>query len=284
MTIAAAAPEGVRAQQPAPVARVLQSTYESLRPELDDSPYGRPLHLGSRESDGHLQGDIHAVLARPFEQLRIGLRSADDWCQVLLLHPNAKQCDAADARIVVRFGRKLELSSEDAHPVDFAFELRTDRADALQVELRAGEGPLGTHDYRITLDAVPLDGGRRSFVHLSYAYDFGLAARLATEAYLGTVGRNKVGFSRIAASHDRAPRPVKGLRGALERNAMRYYLAIDAHLGSLALPAGPRRSESRLRDWLASASAFEPVREEDPEAYLRTKRREFGLDGDAAAR
>ena len=44
--------------------------------------------------------------------------------------------------------------------------------------MSADEGPLGTRDYRLVLEAAPLDGGR-TFLHLSYAYAYGTIARLA---------------------------------------------------------------------------------------------------------
>jgi hypothetical protein len=69
-----------------------------------------------------------------------------------------------------------------------------------------------------------------------YAYRFGVAARLATKAYLTTVGRDKVGFSIVGRDSAGKPQFVGGTRGAIERNTMRYYLAIEAYLGALSLP------------------------------------------------
>ncbi|MDT4876423.1 hypothetical protein FQZ97_1118590 [compost metagenome] len=95
------------------------------------------------------------------------------------------------------------------------------------MRLEAEDGPLGTRRYRIKLEAVALDE-RRSFLHLSYSYAYGLAARLATQAYLATLGRNKVGFSIVAHDAEGQPVYIGGMRGVIERNTMRYYLAIEA--------------------------------------------------------
>lgn len=43
---------------------------------------------------------------------------------------------------------------------------------------------------------------------------------------LATSGSDKVGFTLVTAGGDRPPQPVRGLRGAVERNVMRHYLAM----------------------------------------------------------
>ena len=60
------------------------------------------------------------------------------------------------------------------------------------MRLNADAGPFSTRDYRIALDAVPLESGR-TFVHFPYSFSYGLAGRLALQAYLATIGRSKVG-------------------------------------------------------------------------------------------
>jgi hypothetical protein len=45
-------------------------------------------------------------------------------------------------------------------------------------------------------EVVVLDG-QRSFLHMAYAYSYGLAGQLTACGYLATVGRNKVGFIAI---------------------------------------------------------------------------------------
>jgi len=42
------------------------------------------------------------------------------------------------------------------------------------------------------------------------------------------VGSDKVGFSIVGQGADGQPTLVGGVRGMLERNTMRYYLAVDA--------------------------------------------------------
>jgi hypothetical protein len=67
---------------------------------------------------------------------------------------------------------------------------------------------------------------QHSFIHMSYSYGFGVAARVAIKAYLATIGREKVGFSIVGYQRDGRPVYIGNLLGLVERNAMRYYLAI----------------------------------------------------------
>ena len=96
-----------------------------------------------------------------------------------------------------------------------AYELQPGAIDAayLNVTLQAAKGPLSTSDFRIVLEGVPIEGGR-SFVHLGYAYSYGLMAKLAMKAYLATAGRSKVGFTVI----DQGPRglPFRARYGLIE--------------------------------------------------------------------
>jgi hypothetical protein len=133
---------------------------------------------------------------------------------------------------------------------------------------------MSTRDYRIVFEAVPLGRGE-TFVHFTYAYGYGTPGRLAAQAYLGTVGSRKVGFTVAGTDADGRPKYVGGMRGAVERNTMRYYLAVDAYLGALSAP--PReRMEKSLRDWFAATERYpRQLREIEQGEYLEMKRREY---------
>src|SRR5207342_3849458 len=127
------------------------------------------------------------------------------------------------------------------------------RAQFLSVRLSSADGPLGSHDYQIELQAVPLAAGR-SFIHLHYAYSFGNAARLATEGYLATGGSGKVGFTRVVERGGKVGY-VGGMRAAVERNTMRYFLAIQCYLDSLSQPPG-RQFSSRIERWFDATEKY----------------------------
>ena len=147
--------------------------------------------------------------------------------------------------------------------------------------LGADEGPLGTSDYRIVLEAVPLDA-RRSFVHMSYSYGIGPATRVAMQVYLATIGRDKVGFSIVGRNSDGTPVYGGGERGVIERNTMRYYLAIESYLGAVALPPAERPAK-RLRDWIAAVERYpRQLHDMERDDYLAMKRSQLARQGAAS--
>ena len=259
-------------------ATVLKARYDSLRNVLLDTEFRRPIHLDSTVADGSASGDVYAVLDYPFDTTMAALSTAPNWCDVLILHFNVKFCQVGmngDSPVLdVRIGRKFDQPLRKAYQVNFTFREIDRSPQFLHVHLGSEEGPLNTSNYRIVLQAAPVTGSR-TFIHLSYAYDFGTASELAMKAYLATLGRKKVGFSVEAEEADGQPRYVRGMRGAIERNAMRYYLAIEAYLGALSMPSR-QQVDRRLRDWFEASERYPlQLREMEREEYLEMKRREI---------
>jgi hypothetical protein len=258
-------------------APALKARYDSLKEKLANNPFQRPLVLESAQASGDLKGEVYAVVDQPFAVVGPALQGMDHWCDLLILHLNVKGCTfsgkppAEVLSLVV--GRKFDQPLDDGYKVDFAYAMPAASADYLRVQMSADNGPMGTKNYRLALEAVPLDD-KRSFVHMSYAYGYGTAARLAMQAYLGTAGRDKVGFSITGKGEDGKPIYIDGVRGVVERNTMRYYLAIEAYLGAMASPAGERQ-EKRLRDWFdATERHARQLHEMDRDEYLKMKRNE----------
>jgi hypothetical protein len=204
------------------------------------------------------------------------LQSADHWCDILILHLNVKRCRASAGTpkmLSLAVGRKFDQPIEDAYQLEFAYLVAAATADYLQVQLSAEEGPLSTKNYRIQVEAAPIDA-RRTVIHMSYAYGYGFAAKMAMQAYLATIGSAKVGFT-ILDRKDGKPVFQGGVLGLLERNTMRYYLAIDAYLSAFALPASDQ-AERRIREWYASTERYaEQLHEMDQAEYLDMKRKEM---------
>ena len=268
----AAAPEGD--------AKALHEKYKALEAELRDNAFARPLHLDSEESSDEVKGDAYAVLAQPFAKAGAALAEPANWCDILMLPFNTKQCrvvrdrgrEGGEPVLDVRIGRKSEDSAEQAYPVLFKYRMAGLSTELLQVKLGAAEGPFGTRDYRIALEAIPLPGDR-TFLHLSYAYGFGISGRLAMKAYLSTAGADKVGFTVAGKDEAGNPRYVGGMRGVIERNTMRYYLAIEAFLG--AMNAGAQRSDKAARDWFAATERYaRQLHEMDEAQYVAMKKKE----------
>jgi len=272
--IALASPH-VTATEPAQSAHLLQDKLDTLRAELADNPFRRAIHLESRNSADRLVGEVHAVIDYPFAMVSASLAAPDNWCDILLLHFNVKYCASSagtrGSRLTVGLGKKYEQTSGEVHAIDFLFRPLAREAGYFAVELAAGKGPYGTRDYRFEIDAIPTTDGR-TLLHLRYAYGFGLSGRLAMRGYLATVGRDKRGFTVTGQTADGEPIYIQGVRGAIERNTMRYCLAVEAYLaGSSALPA--ERREARLRYWFDSTEQYaHQLHEMSLEEYLASKR------------
>ncbi len=267
----------------APLARaespgaVLQARYLSLQDQLSHNAYQRPLFLASTETADELKGEVYAVLDYPYATVSQALQPAGHWCDILILHLNVKSCRATGSppaqTLEVSLGRKIDEPLDQAYPVKFTYRVAEANATHLQILLHADTGPLGSKNYEIALEAVPLKAGQ-TFIRFSYAYEYGFAVRLAMKSYLATLGSDKVGFSLGDRPEKGAPGLIAGVRGVVERNTMRYYLAIEAYLGSLPAPPADRL-EKRLHDWFAATERFARQLHEVPEGdYLTMKRKE----------
>jgi hypothetical protein len=267
----------VRAQ-PAPGAAALQDKHAALEPALRASPLQRPIVIESQQSGDSIMGRIYAVVDQPFARVAQVVPSVSHWCDVLMLHLNNKQCRigtaGTQATLALWVSRRYDIPLEKAQRFDFIYQMQAQTPSYVDATLSAAKGPLGTHDYRIEIEAMPLPDSR-SFVHIAYAYEAGMAARMAMQAYLATAGREKIGFTVASRRSDGTPTYVGGLRGLVERNTMRYFLAFDAYFASLAQPQA-QQQEFRLRHWITAVERYGPqLHEADEAVYLDMKRAEL---------
>ncbi|MBE7366370.1 hypothetical protein [Ramlibacter pallidus] len=247
----------------------LRARHAELSEQLRNNSFGRQMHIDSAESSNTLQGDVYAVLDHPYEKVKQALQDPAAWCDIMLLPFNTKGCQASGNQLAVRIARKPDQPVDQAFPIAFNFQNVAAGADFLEARLNAGQGPFGTRDYRISAEAVPLENGK-TFMHMRYSYGFGGAGRFAMQAYLATAGANKVGFT------------TNGVRGAVERNAMRYYLAIDAYLDTMDAPAA-QRVERRINNWFSGTERYpRQLREMDRASYVALKRQDYGRETTAA--
>jgi hypothetical protein len=256
----------------------LRAKHAELRDQLRSNPYHRAIHIDSAEAGDVLKGDVYAVLDHPFETVSAALKDPTDWCDILILPFNTKYCHPqagpGGTNLQLRIGRKADQPVDEAYRIDFALRPVAASADYLESRLNAPKGPLGTRDYRIVLAAVPLDPGH-TFMHLSYSYANGGLGRLAMNGYLSTAGADKVGFTVVGRDAAGQPQYINGVRGAIERNVMRYYLAIDAHLASLSAPAG-QQLDKRIETWFNATERYaRQLHEMDRSAYVTMKRGEY---------
>jgi hypothetical protein len=264
----------VWAQAPMDAAALLQKNVE-LKSQLAGSPFHRPLILESSEGSNTVEGSVYAVLDSPFAEVSRTFKSPEQWCEVLILHINTKYCrpdgNMAPTRFKVSIGKKTPQQLADAFGLDFGYEVASASANYLAVLLSAAKGPLGTSNYKIELQAVPLPENR-TFMRLRYAYGYSVTSKVAMQAYLATLGAGKVGFTHVSEGSKTAY--IGGMRGAAERNIMRYYLAIEAYQASLEKPVA-ERLESRLKHWFDATEEYsQQLREVDKASYLAMKKDE----------
>jgi hypothetical protein len=258
-------------------AAALHARHVQLQPALQASPFGKPLVIESREDAGTLMGEVHAVLSHPYERLRQSLAQPPRWCDIFILPFNTKYCHAVwtaerTPALLVRIGRRHDQPVEQAFSLRFDFQEVDSSPDHFEARLAAAQGPVGTRDLRISVAAVPLAGGQ-TFLRLSYSYGAGFMGRMAMQAYLATSGANMVGFTRVPGPGG-TDALIGGMRGAVERNAMRYYLAVDAFLDSLQAPPA-QQAEYRIQAWFDATERYpRQLREMDRQTYVAMKRHE----------
>ena len=257
----------------------LRQKFTALRPHLENNQFQRPLYLNSAELDYSIRGDIYAVVDYPYPDIGRAFNDPDrgpaGLCQIMMLHPNTKYCRVVSGKpgkmLSARIGRKHEQPVEDAYDMEFSYRNNSvPGAWYTRIELKADTGPFSTRDYLIAVSVVGIDANR-SFLHLSYSLGYGFAARTAMKVYLGTLGRSKVGFTRLDNPPEPEPRYIRGLRGVIERNTMRYYLAIEAFLNATYLPADKQLTRRLTRWYDATEKYARQLHEVDRQEYLDMK-------------
>lgn len=256
--------------------KALLAKYPAISAKLQKNQFAAPIYLESTEVEGSLKVDMYGVVSHSFNTVKDALQSPVNWCDITSMHINIKACTArktADQWLVTIYsGRKYYQPPADAYQLKLKFRIAAQQPDYLDIALAANEGPLRTKDHRIRLEAVPLDKGR-TFVHFSYAYSHGPLANMAIKAYFTTLARDKVGFSTVPGKGGR-PVYIGGVRGAVERNTVRYYLALQTYLDTLNIQEG-QRFEQRISRWYDLTARYpRQLKEVEKPEYLDNKRRE----------
>lgn len=237
------------------------------------APGGLVVRSGS--SPELVWAEVAGTLGFPFGEVSQTLADPAAWCGFLALHLNTKACvhGSVDGQplLVLYSGRKHYEPPKDAYRLNFRFDVTEDDVQGVRVLLRAAEGPLGTEDHRIELQASPAPEGTTIRIHCSYVPS--LLSRMSTRVYLATLGRGKVGFSQIVDPDTGKNQPVGGVQGIIERNAVRYYLALEVYLETRRVPPEDR-FEQRLRTWFERTQRYPQLEELSREEYLESKRRE----------
>lgn len=184
---------------------------------------------------GAVSSEARGTVEAPYAHVVAALSDHGRWCELLLLHLNNKACHltpgTSQPTLSLKIVRRFDLPPERGNEINFRFRPTTASAQAFSTQLTAAEGPFGTSDHQIDVDVAPVSQGR-TFVRLSYGYQQSAVTAAATRFYFATFARNKIGFSVTQRHADGTPEYVGGIRGLVERNVMRYFLALQAYVSS----------------------------------------------------
>ncbi len=229
----------------------LMDTYHRNLSRLGTNSYGIPLVVESFEQDDRVQVDVYGIFDYSYSSVVNALKVPANWCDIVSLHPNIKACtykQLPGAWLLSFYpGGKVYQSPDDSSQVVYRYTTVVQQQNYLDILLNADSGPYGTRDHRMRFEALPIDG-TKTFVHVSYAYSDSVALRLATKVYFATLGRSKVGFTVVGTNRSGKPDYIRGPRGALERSAVRYFLAIQSFMHTLRYPEASRFN-MRISEW-----------------------------------
>ena len=245
---------------------------------IAESPLDDPIVVTSTVKGGVVEGAVHARLPYSFALVARELEALSAWCEITFLHINIKSCvyrdgsGPGDALLRLYVGRARYEEPEYAEYVELIRRSARIDDDSLLIELEAERGPYGTKDYSIVVHVLPHDTG--TLVNLEYSLRFGVIARLAARVYLATGGREREGFTVVGYENGET-QYISGLEGMIERNAMRFYLALQAWL-DIRDRSAEVQLRARLERWFDLTDRYpRQLRELDRETYLDQKQREY---------
>lgn len=255
----------------------LKEKYDEIEDRMLDSAYGIPVHLESDRGKNFMRGDVYSIIYHPFNKVSKTLSSLTNWCEIMPQHLNIKACTyeyvANNCKLTFYSGRKVYKKADNAYRLNYNFNVNVLNDEYFNATLDAQKGPLYTKDYYINVEAIPLTDSS-TFFHLRYEYKFGFMARIAMTTYLTTIGRNKVGFTIKEMDKHNKPVYIGGIRGVIERNAIRYYFAIQSYLDTQTV-AKNKRFEKRIGHWFDLTEEYrQQLHELDKNDYLKYKRME----------
>jgi hypothetical protein len=259
----------------------LQQDYRTMEEGLLHSPLQRPLILRSQESAEHLSGDLYASVEYGMAALSVATGNTQRWCEIMLLLSNTKACRSSNSNstsqknsLSVAVSSSKSADAAGATTTEFQLDNHTVDGEYLDSGISAKDGPMGTQDIIMRLQAVPISP-TRSFVHLHYSYNTHWLGRVAMQAYLQTLGRGKVGFTLTSTADASTPTYIGGPRSVIERNTMRYFLGLDCALAS-ADQEPPQRFNAMVGCWYSQIEKYPLQLHEMPRAeYLQMKASQY---------
>ncbi len=257
----------------------LQARYVTLKDALKESKFDTPIYINSKVSRDILTGEVYGVVKNPkvtFDMISEAFTRLQNWCDFIPLHLNVKTCvySQYEGKSYLTFyvGRKQYAAPDEVFALRYHFQVIKKTKNYFKVLLTAKKGPARTRDYRLQLDAMKTNG--HIYYRMISSYRPSGISRLGTKIYLKTSGSKKVGFSVVGTDRDGKPIYVSGIRGVIERNVIRYYLAGKAYIYTQHLPPN-ERFEARILYWYDETERYHrQLFEMKKSKYLQAKRKE----------
>jgi len=247
----------------------LEKIYQSIQNQQISLLPEQPIHIQSRINDDRLHADVYAVKTIVFNKLVKKINRPEQWCRFITLHLNIKACVyQLEPETLLRFyaGRKFYQPAEDAFELSYQFEVKKLTENYFELLLSADQGPFSTSDYQIKLEVLKID--EDVLLHMSLSYLSSFTSRLGTRVYLSTIGADKVGFSQ-QLSVDGELEYIQGVEGIIERNVMRYFLALSVYLEN-----GDQLQ--MVKRWFDTTEQYaRQLHEVEEQNYLQAKQREY---------
>ena len=255
----------------------LRETYKEIESVLLENKYDTPIYLESEKFKNIMRGKVYGIIYQPYKTVSKNITSQINWCEIMPQHLNIKACTYQyinkQCRLTFYTGRKFYEKADKVYHLDYQFKVTTLKDDYFNVTLNSEKGPLDTTDYIINVEAIPLTDDS-TFIHLSYEYKFGIWTRIAMSTYFTTIGRKKIGFTISGEDENQKPIYIKGIRGVIERNSMRYYFAIKSYLNTKNIPIETRFIK-KITSWFALTEKHHTqLYEMDIKEYLKYKKME----------
>lgn len=231
----------------------------------------RPIHVRSSIQNMKQLSDVYTISDIKHNDLRKHLTEPANWCALIIVHPNIKGCVYKSDKMILFVGEKVYQHPENTIQFNYQFQVFENNSNSFIIHLIAKHGPLGTRNHKIVFESFPVKEG--SFLHLSVSYEGGYISNSILEIYLATIGRDKVGFTVIKRNNGEAIY-VKGLRGLLERNVMRCYLALQSFFDTMNASSEEMHLQ-RAAAWYGLSEFYQrQLHEIRKDKYLDTKKRE----------
>ncbi len=260
----------------------LLDRYTAALPKLLSNNFGLPIVLDSSQNNGKLRGEVIGIIDHDIQSSIKNFNQPKHWCDILILHLNSKACTYRSGEkqaIHLYSGRKFYQRPDQATMLSMNFEVVETQENYLFVRLFSKKGPFGISDSLIELEATSLPSDRtaetlteQTLVRLKFSYKMSWLSRQLTRFYLATLARDKVGFTVTGHKNNR-PIYIKGLKGIIERNTIRYYLAIKTRLDSMA---SSQDLDKQFSHWFDATERYHrQLFELDKQEYLAAKEKEL---------